>query len=143
MIDDVHTKGFTYNTSSKVPSLSDSDLTYESGDAKKGKCIETCVLFVDIRNRKHNHHSVSYNISNISIMFSCSIQYPFCECSINSPHCFNLFKQPGLTEKSLLHFTTISNRSFNVFKNDIANQSEESMFKEGTFEDVLYVKPFV
>lgn len=50
MIDDVHTKGFTYNTSSKVPSLSDSDLTYESGDAKKGKCIETCVLFVDIRN---------------------------------------------------------------------------------------------
>ena len=26
----------------------------------------------------------------------------------------NLFKQPGLTEKSLLHFTTISNRSFNV-----------------------------
>ena len=50
MIDDVHTKGFTYNTSSKVPSLSDCDLTYESGDAKKGKCIETCVLFVDIRN---------------------------------------------------------------------------------------------
>lgn len=35
MIDDVHTKGFTYNTSSKVPSLSDCDLTYESGDAKK------------------------------------------------------------------------------------------------------------
>lgn len=50
MIDDVRTKGFTYNTSSKVPSLSDCDLTYESGDAKKGKCIETCVLFVDIRN---------------------------------------------------------------------------------------------
>ena len=37
MIDDVHTKGFTYNTSSKVPSLSDCDLTYESGDAKKGE----------------------------------------------------------------------------------------------------------
>lgn len=36
MIDDVRTKGFTYNTSSKVPSLSDCDLTYESGDAKKG-----------------------------------------------------------------------------------------------------------
>ena len=59
MITDVHTKKFTYNTSLKVPSLSDCDLTYESGDAKKGKCIETCVLFVDIRNsveltRKHS-----------------------------------------------------------------------------------------
>lgn len=42
----------------------------------------------------------------------------------------NLFKQPGLTEKSLLHFTTISNRSFNVFKNYIANQSEESMLND-------------
>lgn len=49
-MDDVRIKSFTYNTSSKVPSLSDCDLTYESGDAKKGKCIETCVLFVDIRN---------------------------------------------------------------------------------------------
>ncbi|MBD8002577.1 adenylate/guanylate cyclase domain-containing protein [Phocaeicola faecium] len=59
MINDVRTKNFTYSTSSKVPSLSDCDLTYESGEAKKGKCIETCVLFVDIRNsveltRKHN-----------------------------------------------------------------------------------------
>ena len=50
MINDVRTKDFTYNTSSKVPSLSDCDLTYESGDAKKGKYLETCVLFVDIRN---------------------------------------------------------------------------------------------
>lgn len=41
-----------------------------------------------------------------------------------------LFKQPGLTEKSLLHFTTISNRSFNVFKNDTVNQSEESMLND-------------
>lgn len=50
MITDVRTKKFTYNISSKVPSLSDCDLTYESGYEKKGKCIETCVLFVDIRN---------------------------------------------------------------------------------------------
>jgi len=35
MITDVRTKEFTYNTSSKVPSLSDCDLTYESGYAKK------------------------------------------------------------------------------------------------------------
>ena len=38
-------------------------MTYESGDAKKGKCIETCVLFVDIRNsveltRKHNSETM-------------------------------------------------------------------------------------
>lgn len=60
MINDVHKKDFTYSTSLKVPSLFDSDLTYESGEAKKGKCIETCVLFVDIRNSvelTHEHDS--------------------------------------------------------------------------------------
>lgn len=50
MINDVCKKDFTYSASLKVPSLYDSDLTYESGEAKKGKYIETCVLFVDIRN---------------------------------------------------------------------------------------------
>lgn len=63
MINDVRKKDFTYNTSLKVPSLLDSDLTYESGEAKKGKCIETCVLFVDIRNsveltRKHDSETM-------------------------------------------------------------------------------------
>ena len=63
MINDVRVKGFSYSTSLNVPSLSDCDLTYESGDAKKGKCIETCVLFVDIRNsveltRKHNSETL-------------------------------------------------------------------------------------
>lgn len=60
MINDVYKKDFTYSTSLKVPSLFDSDLTYESGEAKKGKCIETCVLFVDIRNSvelTHEHDS--------------------------------------------------------------------------------------
>lgn len=50
IINDVSVKEFSYNTSLKVPSLSDCDMTYESGLAKKGKIIETCVLFVDIRN---------------------------------------------------------------------------------------------
>lgn len=63
MINDVRVKGFSYSTSLNVSSLSDCDLTYESGDAKKGKCIETCVLFVDIRNsveltRKHNSETM-------------------------------------------------------------------------------------
>ena len=63
MINDVRVTGFWYSTSLNAPSLSDCDLTYESGDAKKGKCIETCVLFVDIRNsveltRKHNSETM-------------------------------------------------------------------------------------
>ena len=63
MINDVRVKGFSYSTSLNVPSLSDCDLTYESGDSKKGKCIETSVLFVDIRNsveltRKHNSETM-------------------------------------------------------------------------------------
>jgi len=33
-----------------VPSYEDSSLTFENGATKKGKTIETCVLFVDIRN---------------------------------------------------------------------------------------------
>lgn len=41
-----------------------------------------------------------------------------------------LFKQPGLTEKSLLHFTSISNRNFNEFKRDVINQSEESILND-------------
>ncbi len=109
MIDDVHTKGFTYNTSSKVPSLSDSDLTYESGDAKKGKCIETCVLFVDIRNsveltRKHytetmgriytaftkgvlnaarEHNGYVRNIIGDRVM----VVFPISNCIINAVNC--------------------------------------------------------
>ncbi len=52
-----------------------------------------------------------------------------------------LFKQPGLTEKSLLHFTTISNRSFNVFKNDTVNQSEESMLND--LYSQVYINSFI
>ena len=40
MITDVRTKKFTYNTSSKVPSLSDCDLTYESGYEKKASVLK-------------------------------------------------------------------------------------------------------
>ena len=97
------------NTSSKVPSLSDSDLTYESGDAKKGKCIETCVLFVDIRNsveltRKHytetmgriytaftkgvlnaarEHNGYVRNIIGDRVM----VVFPISNCIINAVNC--------------------------------------------------------
>lgn len=42
----------------------------------------------------------------------------------------SLFKQSGLTEKSLLHFTFISSESFNNFKRATINQSNESMLND-------------
>lgn len=57
---DVTKTTFVHNDTSVVPNLGDSELTYESGIAKKGKKIETCVLFVDIRNSvalTEKHHS--------------------------------------------------------------------------------------
>lgn len=49
-IKDVKELGFSYTSTKKVPSRQDTDLTFEKGKDKKGKEIETCVLFVDIRN---------------------------------------------------------------------------------------------
>lgn len=109
MINDVYKKDFTYSTSLKVPSLFDSDLTYESGEAKKGKCIETCVLFVDIRNSvelTHEHDSETMgriytaftkgvlnaarehngyvrNIIGDRVM----VVFPTCNCFVNAVHC--------------------------------------------------------
>lgn len=40
MINDVRVKGFSYSTSLNVPSLSDCDLTYESGDAKRVNALK-------------------------------------------------------------------------------------------------------
>ncbi len=49
-IKDVKSQIFDYNSTSNVPSVEDSSLTFKSGEAKYGKIINTCVLFVDIRN---------------------------------------------------------------------------------------------
>lgn len=57
---DVTSTTFEYVDTSVVPGMSDTGLTYESGIAKKGKKIETCVLFVDIRNSvalTEKHHT--------------------------------------------------------------------------------------
>lgn len=59
-IADVFKLDYTFTDTKNVPSLDDSDLTYESGKAKQGKEIETCVLFVDIRNSvklNDSHHT--------------------------------------------------------------------------------------
>lgn len=47
---DVVKTDFVYNPTGVVPNLQDAELTYESGKAKKGKLLKTCVLYVDIRN---------------------------------------------------------------------------------------------
>ncbi len=57
---DVTTTTFVHNLTSVVPGLNDSELTYERGKDKKGKKIETCVLFVDIRDSvalTEKHHN--------------------------------------------------------------------------------------
>lgn len=56
---DIKSKSFRYISTTEVPSRHDSSLTFERGVDKVGKEIDTCVLYVDIRNsvdlnRKHN-----------------------------------------------------------------------------------------
>ena len=62
LVTDVIKTGFIYNPTNLVPRRSDTELTYESGSEKKGKSINTCVLYVDIRN------SVQLTIDNPQIM---------------------------------------------------------------------------
>lgn len=57
-VKDVLNTGFEFTGTTIVPNYDDAGLTYESGDTKKGKELETCVLYVDIRdsvkfNQKH------------------------------------------------------------------------------------------
>lgn len=57
---DVTKTNFIHNDTWVVPNASDGELTYERGKDKKGKKIETCVLFVDIRNSvalTEKHHT--------------------------------------------------------------------------------------
>jgi adenylate cyclase len=49
-VKDIRTKEFTYYMTKTVPNSEDGGLTFESGTDKKGKAIDTCVLYVDIRN---------------------------------------------------------------------------------------------
>ena len=62
LVADVIKTGFVYNPTYLVPKRDDSQLTYESGAEKKGKSINTCVLYVDIRN------SVQLTIDHPKIM---------------------------------------------------------------------------
>ena len=62
-VQDVLATNFAYSTTKEVPNRDDSSLSYERGKDKRGKEIETCVLFVDIRNSvaltdKHQHQTM-------------------------------------------------------------------------------------
>ncbi len=50
VINDWANTTFTFNAKNSVPGLDDPSLTYGNGEEKKGVEINTCVLFVDIRN---------------------------------------------------------------------------------------------
>lgn len=50
VIDDWKNTTFTFNAKNYVPGLDDTNLTYGNGEEKRGVEINTCVLFVDIRN---------------------------------------------------------------------------------------------
>jgi len=57
---DVTKTNFVHNDTRVVPNAADGELTYERGKDKKGKKIETCVLYVDIRNSvalTEKHHT--------------------------------------------------------------------------------------
>ena len=50
VIDDWKNTTFTFYPNNYVPGLDDKNLTYGNGEEKKGIEINTCILFVDIRN---------------------------------------------------------------------------------------------
>lgn len=50
VINDWNSTSFSFSQKDYVPGLDDSNLTYGNGQEKKGVEINTCVLFVDIRN---------------------------------------------------------------------------------------------
>ena len=49
VISDWKNTDFTFNPKTYVPGLDETNLTYGNGEEKKGIVINTCVLFVDIR----------------------------------------------------------------------------------------------
>ncbi|UUF12359.1 MULTISPECIES: adenylate/guanylate cyclase domain-containing protein [Flavobacterium] len=72
---DIKTKKFDYVKTQTVPNRYDTALTFERGENKIGKELETCVLFVDIRNsvalnKKHTTQTMGriYSIFTKSIL---------------------------------------------------------------------------
>ena len=62
-IKDIHETALEYKAANQVPSVSDSEMTYGYGEKKTGKLIETCVLYVDVRDsvklvEKHQYNTM-------------------------------------------------------------------------------------
>ncbi len=63
IVEDYHSSKFSMSNTTLVPNVDDTGLTWKFGEEKKGKVIETCVLYVDIRNsvelvKKHHFHTM-------------------------------------------------------------------------------------
>jgi class 3 adenylate cyclase len=74
-IKDIKAKKFEYIPTKSVPNRYDSSLTFERGQNKIGKELDTCVLFVDIRNsvalnKKHHTQTMGriYSVFTKSIL---------------------------------------------------------------------------
>lgn len=73
-VDDIMQKDFTFTHVSEVPQVDDANLTYESGKDKRGEEINTCVLFVDIRNSVAlNNESKTKTMGRIYTAFTKSV----------------------------------------------------------------------
>lgn len=73
-VDDIIQKDFTFIHVTEVPQVDDPGLTYESGKDKKGEEIDTCVLFVDIRNSVAlNNESKTKTMGRIYTAFTKSV----------------------------------------------------------------------
>jgi len=73
-VDDILQKDFTFVHVTDVPQVDDANLTYESGKDKLGEEINTCVLFVDIRNSVAlNNESKTKTMGRIYTAFTKSV----------------------------------------------------------------------
>ena len=73
-VDDILAKDFSFTHVSDVPQVEDTNLTYESGQNKRGEEINTCVLFVDIRNSVAlNSESKTQTMGRIYTAFTKSV----------------------------------------------------------------------
>ena len=73
-VDDIFQKDFSFVHTNSVPQVDGPNLTYESGKDKKGEEINTCVLFVDIRNSVAlNNESKTKTMGRIYTAFTKSV----------------------------------------------------------------------
>ena len=73
-VDDIMQKDYTFTHVTEVPQVDDTNLTYESGKDKRGEEINTCVLFVDIRNSVAlNNESKTKTMGRIYTAFTKSV----------------------------------------------------------------------